>query len=260
MPLENVEGHSPVILTLPYTGTNMPRAIAQRLQDDAQVITAPDRYLDRLMGGLHSDLNVLRANFHRFLSDVDCLNPKRDARPSNGMIGVVPLLDQSGAPIWHHPPTGADAAGWRAMCYAPYHAALGAQIARIRARYGYAVVVNCRARPAHIAREFNAQPVDVSLATYMGASCAVGLGTTLISLLNSGQSISAKLNGRANTGWTTRHYGKPTTGVHALDLEINEDCYLTGGTDAGEYDHERAEQVRVLLREMLAYTITWRPN
>ena len=34
------------------------------------------------------------------------------------------------------------------------------------------------------------------------------------------------VNGRFKGGYVTRHYGSPTHGVHALQLEIAQSCYM----------------------------------
>ncbi|MFK7943760.1 MAG: N-formylglutamate amidohydrolase [Paracoccaceae bacterium] len=115
MPLEVVQGKSALILAMPYTGTNMQPALVDRLIHKDRWLTAPDRSLDRLLGGLFEDVSLVRANFHRYLSDADVPSPKYARKPLQGMIGTVPVLDRSGLAIWTHPPSEQEAMGWHSM-------------------------------------------------------------------------------------------------------------------------------------------------
>lgn len=259
MPLASIDGKSPVILALPYTGTTMHRGIAQRLDDPSHLVTAPDRYLDRVMLDLHPDMSVIRANFHRFLSDMDYGPPSGETKAVKGMLGVVPLLDRVGQNIWSQPPSAAEATSWRAMCYAPYHAALGAKIARNRAYYGYAVVLNCKARPATIAERSDSDRAEINISTYLGASCAIGLTTRIMTLLKSYDTFSVSLNGRGGGGFATRRYGRPAQDVHVLDLEIDETCYLDIVEDEAFYNAEKAEALRWVLIDLFDFILKWRP-
>jgi formiminoglutamase len=259
MPLELIQRHGPLIVTLPYTGTNMPRMIADRLNDPAQCITAPDRFLDRLLHGLVEDATVLRVNFHRYLSDVDCVVPGADSRPRKGMLGVVPLLDAHGNTIWEKPPGQREANTWRSTYYAPFHAALAAQIARVRARNGYAMVVTCRARPAEVPAHLPGGDVDIGISTYLGAAYAVELSTRLTRLVNTSGTHTAMVHGSSTTGWIARHYGRPPARMHAIDFDLSEACYLTRDGDDAAYNTERAESFRKVLREVMDYIGAWRP-
>lgn len=259
MPIENIPGNSPVILALPYTGTNIQRAIAHRLQDESLCFTVPDRYLDRLMSDLHPDVSRLRANFHRYLSDVDHPQPAQDDQPARGMMGVVPLIDHDGKSIWHTPPSKKEAASWRAMYHVPYHAALAAHVARARAQFGYAVLVTCRAIRAD-KPDGSGMPSHIGLATYLGAPDMIDLGARLNALFAATATHTSSLNGRAKAGWSTRHYGRPSTGVHAFDLVIREDTYLEFDNQEPHYRAEAAATLQDALKEALGLLVRWRPR
>jgi formiminoglutamase len=260
MPLQQVQGNNPLILALPYSGSDMIRAIVQRLDDPEAWYTAPDRYLDRLVRDVIGDANLLRASFHRYLSDVDHPLPNNGLKPRQGMIGVVPLLNDDGAQIWQTPPTGKEATSWCAMYYAPYHAALATQIARVRARFGHVILVNCRACPERNAGRPDAETADVTLSTYVGAACNIGLSSKLAAFFASVDGYSSVLNGRMSTGWTTRHYGRAASGIHAFDLELNESCYLNPDPGNSSYDPVHAAPLQNLLAEALEFLAEWRPN
>lgn len=260
MPVEIIKGDTPVILALPYTGTNMQRMVAARLCDEARLYTAPDRGLDRLLRPACPDTSVVRANFHRFLSDPECANPEKAGKPAKGLVGVVPLLDRDGAPVWQNPPSLREAAIWRSTFYVPYHAALRAQIARVRSRFGHVVLVTCRGRAEWDMAQTDATPPDIRLSTNMGAACAIDLSTRLAALFGSHATVSFSQKGRMGTGWTTRTYGHPATGVHALELELNEANYLGTGELEGIFDGATAASLLELLEEAFLFVSQWRPK
>lgn len=261
MPVENIQEDSPVLVTLPYTGTTINPLIARRVRDPRQCITVPDRYLDRLIGGPGNEVNMVRANFHRFVSDADHATPAGNLKPLRGMMGVVPLLDIGGDCIWQDPPSKKEGVGWRAMYHAPYHAAIAAQIARIRVRRGHVIILNCRALPDdRPLQHFNATPADITLSTAMGSSCDIDLATKLASVLKCNKAFSSEVSGRNTTGYTTRTYGRPATGVHALDIDIKESCYLRFLEGEGHYDPEKAQAMRDMLSELVAYVTKWQSH
>ncbi len=260
MPLEVVHGNSPIILSLPYTGTNMPRSIVQRLYEQERWLTAPDLYLDRVVGGLFEEVSLVRANFHRFLSDVEQQDDGNSTMTRKGMVGVVPLLDQEGESIWLHPPEGKEAVSWRSIYYAPYHAAIAAQIVRVRARVGHVVLVTCRARRETSSDNQETPPVDIAIQTFMGASSAVDLPVKIQALLQSSDQFTCSLSGHLDVGSSTRRYGRPGGGVHALDLEISEASYLDTLQNAGQLDTAKAEPLRQILAEAFELMANWRPD
>lgn len=259
MPVDVILGDSPLILALPYRGTSMQNALVQRLIDRHHFIDVPDRYLDRLLEGLTDEATVVQANFHRYVSDVDHPSQGPAEKAEKGMMGVVPLLDREGAAIWDRPPTKAEAASWRSIYYAPYHAAVATQIARVRANHGHAVLVTCQALPSDIVRRNTSGLQDINLATFLGASCSLDLKTKLIALCQAHQAFGTIVNGGIKAGWTTRHYGRPSAKAHALDLRLNEACYLSADGEAGHYDAAQAEPFRALLRDVLGFLASWRP-
>jgi formiminoglutamase len=255
MPVETVHGDSPLIIVLPYTGSNIPRAIYRRLNEDGRTLRDTDSYLDRLVADLAANPTWLRVAFHRYVSDADARDTRPGAAWSKGMVGVVPLVDRTGAAIWDEPPKMTEAANWRAAFYAPFHAALNAQVARVRARHGHAVLVTLKA----LHHTGNAQDCHMSVSTNMAASCSVTLSATLTSLLMSDPAYRCVLNGRSAAGRITRQHGRPDLGIHALQLGIQSSCYLSTDGEIGHYDAQKAEALRQLLTEAFSLLSDFSP-
>ena len=58
------------------------------------------------------------------------------------------------------------------------------------------------------------------------------------------------LNGRFKGGWTTRHYGRPGDGVHALQMEIAQSAYMDE-RPPWTYRDDLAERLRPHLKALL---------
>ena len=59
------------------------------------------------------------------------------------------------------------------------------------------------------------------------------------------------LNGRFRGGWTTRHYGQPETGVHAIQMELAQSTHLADETAGWDYDTGKAARLRPHLKTIL---------
>ncbi len=260
MPVELIRKNSPLIVTLPYTGVNMPRALVQRLADQKQFFAAPDRFLLRLLSGDTHAASLLQANFHRFLSDVDHAQLRSDEKPNSGMLSSVPLLDRDGGPVWNLPPGPREARSWRAMYYAPYHAALAAEIARTRAEFGHAIVLNLRARHTPFDCAPDGPDYFVGFGNRNGTSCNIDLSVKIINILKSHKDFSPKFNRDVYAGGTVKRYGKPQACTHAVEMELSEACYLTTTDDVVLFDAHKAAPLRHLLDDVICYLSQWRPT
>jgi formiminoglutamase len=70
-------------------------------------------------------------------------------------------------------------------------------------------------------------------------------------------SFSWVTNGRFKGGWTTRHYGKPSEGVHAIQLELACRGYMDEPREVSAenwptpYSEQRATDMRAALKQIL---------
>lgn len=243
-------GDGPVILGMPHTGTFLPDAIAARLNARGRVLADTDWHVDRLYDGLLPGATVVRASFHRYVIDANRGPRDESLYPGQNTTGLVPLTDFDGAPIWDTPPDAADVADRLARFHAPYHAALAAEIARVRARHGVAILYDCHSIRSHIPFLFDGVLPDLNIGTAGGASCAPAIEAAA-------QEVAAAtgrpfvVNGRFRGGWTTRHYGRPQDGVHAIQMELAQSTHLAAEAPPFAYDSARAERLRPVLADIL---------
>jgi len=66
------------------------------------------------------------------------------------------------------------------------------------------------------------------------------------------------VNGRFKGGYITRHFGAPDRGVHALQLEMAQACYMDESQPAA-LDAARAAPVATVLERLVIALSEWRP-
>lgn len=249
-----IPGSGPLILTFAGTGTNVPPLYYRRLSLQGQAMADTDWHLDRFWYGLCDGATRVRANFNRCLSDLNA-GPALDRGSAQSPEGVIPLRTRAGEPVWAVPPTTLEIAHLKSAFYVPYHAALAAQIARVRAKHGLAFVLDCQSLPLMSAPQF-----DLSLDSCFGAACAPMLAARVAAICTEAPGLRLMQSGRRQTGWTTCSCGRPKSGVHALQITVAQSAYLSGDADTLIYDAEKAETLRALMRDVLAFIAGWRPD
>lgn len=249
-PVEVREGDSPVILGLPHTGTHLPDDLRARLNARGQGLTDTDWHIHRLYDGLLPGATTVRATFHRYVIDANRSPDDASLYPGQNTTGLVPLTDFDGQPIWARDPTATEMADRIARFHAPYHAALSAQIDRVRARHGVAILYDCHSIRSHIPFLFDGILPDFNIGTAGGTTCDPRIQTAVGSLCReTGRTIA--VNGRFKGGWTTRHYGRPREGIHAIQMELAQSTHLATEAPPFALDDAQAAALRPVLAGIL---------
>ncbi|HXV29924.1 MAG TPA: N-formylglutamate deformylase [Sinorhizobium sp.] len=246
-------GTSPVILGFPHTGTQLPPPIWQRLNDNGRLLADTDWHIHELYEGLLPDATTVRATFHRYVIDANRDPAGVSLYPGQNTTGLVPETDFDGAPIWMEgeSPAEADIAARLRDFHAPYHAALAAEIARVKAIHGVAVLYDCHSIRSHIPFLFEGKLPDFNIGTDGGKTCAPAIEAAAVETAAKADGYSHVLNGRFKGGWTTRHYGRQADGVHAIQMELAQSTHLTTEAPPFALDAAKAERLRNHLKIIL---------
>lgn len=248
--VEVVQGDGPVILGLPHTGTYVPPEIRSRLNDIGRGLADTDWNIHKLYDGLLEGVTTVRATAHRYVIDVNRDPSGQSLYPGQNTTGLVPLTDFEGREIWQVPPSADETAQRREMFHAPYHAALATEMTRIRERHGIAVLYDCHSIRSRIPYLFDGILPDFNIGTNDGASCAPAIAQAVEAICANAQGFTSVSNGRFKGGWTTRHYGRPAEGWHAIQMELAQSTYMQE-TAPWPYLHERADRLRPHLAQIL---------
>jgi len=250
-PVEVVQGDSPVILGLPHTGTWLPEDIHARLNARGRQLSDTDWHIERLYDGLLPGVTTVRATFHRYAVDANRDPSGESLYPGQNTTGLVPLTDFDGAPIWGDPPHEAEVETRRAAFHAPYHAALLTQMERVRAKYGVAILYDCHSIRSVIPHLFDGLLPDFNIGTNGTTTCAPEIEAAVLGLCAGAKDYTHVLNGRFKGGWTTRHYGQPDQGFHAIQMELAQSTHLTDETAGWAYAPDKADCLRPHLGQIL---------
>ena len=247
------QGSSPVILGFPHTGTDVPASIRERLNDNGRVLADTDWHIHDLYEGLLPDATTVRATFHRYVIDANRDPEGVSLYPGQNTTGLVPETDFDGQPIWKEGegPTEADIAERLCAFHAPYHAALAAEIARVKAIHGVAVLYDCHSIRSHIPFLFEGRLPDFNIGTDTGKTCAPEIEQVTAEIAAGADGYSHILNGRFKGGWTTRHYGRPEQGVHAIQMELAQSTHLATEAPPFALDKAKADRLRRPLKTIL---------
>ena len=252
-PVEVIRGDGPVVLGMPHTGVFVPPDVRAKLNDRGRGLADTDWNIHKLYEGLLPGATVVRATFHRYVIDANRDPSGQSLYPGQNTTGLVPLTDFEGGEIWNVPPSGGEIEHRRETYHAPYHAALEAELHRVRDTYGVAVLYDCHSIRSQVPYLFEGVLPAFNIGTNDGATCAPVLAQTIEALCRAAEGYDTVVNGRFKGGWTTRHYGRPDDRVHAIQMELAQRCYMEEAAP-WPYLHERAEALRPHLKAILDAT------
>jgi N-formylglutamate deformylase len=251
-PVEIIRGDSPIILGLPHTGTYVPADIFAALNQRGQQLTDTDWHIEKLYHDLLPGITTVRATFHRYVIDANRDPSGNSLYPGQNTTGLVPLTDFDGNDIWLTPPSDHEIEARRLEFHAPYHAALEAELARVHALHGVAILYDCHSIRSHIPFLFDGILPNFNIGTNNGQTCAAEIEASIAAVCGNAEGYSSILNGRFKGGWTTRHYGWPDQNWHAIQMELAQSTYLENEAAPWAYDKAKAEKLRVHLTEILS--------
>jgi N-formylglutamate deformylase len=259
--LEIHQGDSPVVLGLPHTGTEVPDECMARLNETGRAIADTDWHIHDLYAGLLNRATTVRTTVHRYVVDVNRDPDGQSLYPGQNTTGLCPLTDFDGNAIYReeHEPDAAEIAARRASYHIPYHAALRAELDRVRAVHGFVVLYDCHSIRSRIPYLFDGTLPDFNIGTNSGASCDPGIAQAVANICGSAIGYTSIMNGRFKGGWTTRHYGRPSDGTHAIQMELTQSAYMQE-CPPWAYSVEKADRLRPHLKTILETLSNWRPS
>jgi N-formylglutamate deformylase len=250
--IEVTRGTGPVVLGLPHTGTDVPAEDWDCLNETGRALADTDWHIDRLYSGLLDDVTIVRQPVHRYVIDVNRDPSGESLYPGQNTTGLCPLTDFDGNEIYKsgRAPDGTEVERRRIAYHAPYHAALEAEMARVRDAHGVAVLYDCHSIRSVIPYLFADKLPDFNIGTNLSTTCAPTVEKAVVEICAAAEGYSHIVNGRFKGGWTTRHYGRPTEGFHAIQMELAQSTYMHEAAP-WTYDTVKADALRAHLSKIL---------
>ncbi len=239
------EQRLPLVFASPHSGSRYPQTFLEQSPLDANALRrSEDAFVDELFSAApQQGAPLLKALFPRAY-----LDPNREAyeldptmfdeplppfvnssspRVSAG-LGTVARVVASGAEIYRNKLSFAEVESRIDRLYRPYHQALADLIDRTQARFGYCILIDCHSMPSTGGpndRDSGNSRVDFVLGDCFATACSPAVTTAAETTLRR-FGYRVVRNTPYAGGFTTRHYGAPAKGLHALQIEINRRIYM----------------------------------
>jgi N-formylglutamate deformylase len=245
------QGNGRLIVSIPHAGTHMPPHIAATLTDIGRTVVDTDWHVDRLYKFLEeTDATILTATHSRYVVDLNRGPEGGKLYPGQAETSLCPTETFDGAPLYAGtPPDQAEIAARIETYWQPYHTALQAELSRIKTLHGTAHLFDAHSIRTAVPRLFPGDLPALNFGTNDG--CAADAEITARVVAAAGDHFPHVVNGRFKGGYITRHYGAPTQGVHAIQLELAQSAYMDEAAP-DQYDSARAAKLIGVLRKITA--------
>jgi N-formylglutamate amidohydrolase len=240
--IEPEHWRGPVVFNSPHSGAIYPRAFLSSARlDHGTLRRSEDSFVDELIAGVvPRGYPMMRAHFPRCYVDVNRepyeLDPRmfdgrlpsfantRSMRVAGG-LGTVARVVGDAQEIYDQRISVDDALRRIESLYKPYHRALRRLFTRVHQDFGAALLIDCHSMPSATGARDDRPRADIVIGDRYGTSCVPVVAEITESLLRSlGYSVSR--NKPYAGGFITEHYGNPSAGLHAIQIEFNRALYM----------------------------------
>ncbi len=254
MSFELQRGTAPLLVSMPHVGTQIPAALKPGYQPRALALEDTDWHLPRLYNFLDElGASVLVPATSRYVIDLN--RPPDDAPmyPGAANTELCPTRFFAGDPLYApgREPDAAERLRRRETFWQPYHDALRAELARLKAQHGFALLWDSHSIRSQIPWLFEGRLPDLNIGTASGAAAHSAISDAAVAACANVPGLSSVVNGRFKGGYITRHYGQPAEHVHALQLEKCQSLYMQEAAPFA-YDDAKAAAIQPVLKAMVS--------
>ncbi|MET3582271.1 formiminoglutamase [Mesorhizobium robiniae] len=258
-------GPAPLLVSIPHTGIDL-AGLDDRLVSPWLGQRDCDWWIDKLYDfaeGLGA--TIVHTAISRTVIDVNRDPSGASLYPGQTTTGLCPTETFDGDPLYRkgEEPRPSEVDERREKYFMPYHAALQAEIDRLRALHDKVVLYDCHSIRSVLPRLFDGTLPVFNLGTNDGKSADPALQAMVGQILaETGETYV--VNGRFKGGWITRNFGQPQNNVHALQMELSNRGYMREPEGKGTpdnwpvpYDPAFAAPIRATLKRILEGAIAW---
>jgi N-formylglutamate deformylase len=242
------QGRVPLLISLPHCGFEIPVDQRHRYSERALRSEDTDWHLEAVYAPIAQALgaSLLVPRYSRYLIDLN--RPPTDVPMYAGSnnTGLCPLTDFEGRSLYleGQQPDAAERERRVALYWQPYHQALEAELQRLRAQHGVALLWDGHSIESELPWLFEGRLPDLNLGSNNGAACGAAMRDAVASVLAAQRDYTQVVDGRFKGGHITRQYGRPEQGLHALQMEMVQAVYML--------EDKAAPAPRLLLAERVA--------
>ena len=246
-------GTSPLLVSMPHTGTDIPPELQGDYADRALGREDTDWHLHRLYDFLPGlGASVLRPRYSRYVIDLNRPPDDTPMYPGASNTELCPTHFFNGDALYKEgrEPAPAERSRRRETYWQPYHTALAGELARIQAEHGFALLWDAHSIRSEIPWLFEGRLPDLNIGTANGASADTSITDAAAGACVNAPGVSSIVNGRFKGGYITRHYGKPAQHLHAVQLEKCQSLYMQEMAPFA-YDETLATTIQPVLQAMV---------
>ncbi len=245
-------GDGPLLLAQPHGGIEIPNPIWERLNPLGQARSDTDWHISQLYDNLLDNATVVSTPWHRYVVDANRSPADQSLYPGENTTGLCPTTTFDGAEIYlaGQAPSADEIGERQQKFHQPYHDTLAEQLARIQQRHGYVILYDCHSIRSLVPYLFDGRLPDFNIGTNSGSSCDARIADSVAETCRTATGYSWVVDGRFKGGWTTRHYGRPENGIHAIQMELAQHNYMLEQAP-WTYDADKSRRLRVILAGIL---------
>jgi len=255
-------GTTPLLVSLPHIGTAIPDDLQARFVPRALAVEDTDWYLDQIYAFARGmGASVIVPRYGRYVIDLNRPPGNTLMYAGSNNTELCPTHFFTGDALYREgqAPDAAEIARRLNMFWDPYHQTLAAELARLQAVHGHAILFDGHSIKSELPWLIDGRLPDLNLGTASGISCAPTLRAALADVLDSQTTYTQIVDGRFKGGYITRHYGRPGLGLHAVQLEMSWRCYMREEPPY-QIDIARATRLQPVLRTLVRAMLDWRPS
>jgi N-formylglutamate amidohydrolase len=255
---------SPVVLSVPHAGRSYsPGLLAAARLSRARLESLEDRLVDRLVWrAVEAGAVALVADSPR--AEIDLNRDERELDPAmvqprpaadstvesartRGGLGLIPARIAGAGAIWRQRIAAAEVERRLDQIHRPYHDALEAELEAARARFGIAILLDCHSMPP---RGAGAEAPVVLGDRHGGSMAEVFVAAAEAAARAAGFKVAR--NAPYAGGHITQRHGRPSRGIHALQLELDRSLYLAPDLRTTGPGFDRVARLIAAVAEALA--------
>ncbi|PHR59953.1 MAG: N-formylglutamate deformylase [Robiginitomaculum sp.] len=247
-----VSGTSPLLVSMPHIGTNVPKDISSSFTKHAVPLPDTDWHVDKLYNFLGAlGANRIQANLSRYVIDLNRPSDGAPLYPGQSETQLCPLkiFTEENIYLTGQEPSQMDIAKRTTSYWAPYHQKLRQELNRIKEEFGYALLWDAHSITSIVPKFFEGKLPDLNIGTANNTTCPKNISEKILSI-GTQSDYSTVSNGRFKGGYITRNYGDPDNQIYAVQMETALSAYMDDGAPYA-FNEVKADKLRPVLQEMM---------
>lgn len=214
-----------VVVEIPHAGLLVPAPFVGELVSPVRALGRDaDLFVDRLyVDAPKMGASMLVARTSRYVVDLNRGEEDWDRDGARMPRGLVWHTTTDGEPCLGRPVTRADVDARLEAIHRPYHARLRALLAAKKAKFGYAVLLAAHSMPS--IGKGGVVRADIVPGS-QGRTTAAGVLIDQVAAHAEAEGWKVRHDEPYKGGFSTRTYGRPATGIHAVQVEIARRLYM----------------------------------